>query len=219
MFFFFTWRTNLKKVTRNFKAKNGFWSSTFSQWCRWRIDLYVFIIITHTDRSSLLYSGSICGGVLEDPLQAPTCEHAFCGVEINHFFFYPFARLLWLRHVSMNGLDVYKHVPLIEYQLNLINWNLYHEFWRIYSVGRRRSFRDSHERFVSLIDRLNISCENEGCTTIVKLDALANHLTECDFNPKKLIECGKGCGILISKENITVNPPIDCPLQIFLLWN
>lgn len=23
-------------------------------------------------------SGSICGGVLEDPLQAPTCEHIFC---------------------------------------------------------------------------------------------------------------------------------------------
>ena len=24
--------------------------------------------------------GAICGGVLQDPLQAPTCEHAFCGV-------------------------------------------------------------------------------------------------------------------------------------------
>ena len=25
-------------------------------------------------------SGAICGGVLQDPLQAPTCEHAFCQV-------------------------------------------------------------------------------------------------------------------------------------------
>jgi hypothetical protein len=26
------------------------------------------------------FSGAICGGVLQDPLQAPTCEHAFCQV-------------------------------------------------------------------------------------------------------------------------------------------
>ena len=36
---------------------------------------------------------SICSGVLEDPLQAPTCEHAFCGVEINHSF-HQFFRLV-----------------------------------------------------------------------------------------------------------------------------
>ncbi len=57
---------------------------------------------------------------------------------------------------------------------------------------------------VMLFNRLNITCENEGCTTIVKLDALANHLAECDFNPKKLIECENGCGMMISKDNITV---------------
>jgi hypothetical protein len=51
---------------------------------------------------------------------------------------------------------------------------------------------------------LNITCENEGCTAIVKLDALANHLAECDFNPKKLVECENGCGMMISKDNVTV---------------
>lgn len=52
--------------------------------------------------------------------------------------------------------------------------------------------------------RLNITCENEGCTAVVKLDTLANHLAECDFNPKKLVECENGCGMMISKDNITV---------------
>ncbi len=52
--------------------------------------------------------------------------------------------------------------------------------------------------------RLNITCENEGCTAIVKLDALVNHLAECDFNPKKLVECENGCGMMISKDNVTV---------------
>jgi hypothetical protein len=58
--------------------------------------------------------------------------------------------------------------------------------------------------FVVFLNRLNITCENEGCTAIVKLDALANHLTECDFNPKKLVECENGCGMMISKDNVTV---------------
>jgi len=25
--------------------------------------------------------GSICGGVLQDPIQAPSCEHTFCQVK------------------------------------------------------------------------------------------------------------------------------------------
>jgi len=30
---------------------------------------------------------SICGGVLQDPLQAPSCEHTFCQVNKIQFFF------------------------------------------------------------------------------------------------------------------------------------
>ena len=38
--------------------------------CKRFIDNRIFHVV--------LCSGSICGGVLEDPLQAPTCEHIFC---------------------------------------------------------------------------------------------------------------------------------------------
>lgn len=52
--------------------------------------------------------------------------------------------------------------------------------------------------------RLSIKCENEGCTEIVKLDTLPNHLAVCEFNPKKLIECENGCGIFVSKDDLRV---------------
>lgn len=78
--------------------------------------------------------------------------------------------------------------------------------------------RRTKEKEYSFVNRLNITCENEGCTTIVKLDALASHLTECDFNPKKLIECEKGCGMMISKENLTVNTVICLNSSIILIF-
>ncbi len=68
----------------------------------------------------------------------------------------------------------------------------------------------------AFFDRLNITCENEGCTAIVKLDALANHLAECDFNPKKLVECENGCGMMISKDNVTVR--IDLSRWNISIW-
>ncbi len=68
-----------------------------------------------------------------------------------------------------------------------------------------------------LLNRLNITCENEGCTAIVKLDALANHLAECDFNPKKLVECENGCGLMISKDNVTVRIDFILKIQLFFL--
>jgi len=33
------------------------------------------------------FLGSICGGVLQDPLQAPSCEHTFCQVKKTFYFY------------------------------------------------------------------------------------------------------------------------------------
>lgn len=50
--------------------------------------------------------------------------------------------------------------------------------------------------------RLSISCDNAiyGCTQILKLDALTNHLEECEHNPKKPLPCERGCGSIIPKD-------------------
>lgn len=54
----------------------------------------------------------------------------------------------------------------------------------------------------NLLSRLSISCENSahGCTLIVKLDALASHLEECEHNPKRPMQCENGCGFVIPKD-------------------
>lgn len=51
---------------------------------------------------------------------------------------------------------------------------------------------------------LDITCENEGCNTLVKLEVLANHLTDCAYNKTKTIQCENGCGMMISNENLIV---------------
>ena len=101
-----------------------------------------FVCIQKRERRKWLLNcslslGAICGGVLQDPLQAPTCEHAFCGVGKKCVFVWLIICSCWSRFASMNGLHVYKHVRLIVCQSNLINWNQFHEFWKIYFVGRR----------------------------------------------------------------------------------
>ena len=55
--------------------------------------------------------------------------------------------------------------------------------------------------------RLSITCDNSiyGCTSILKLDALTNHLTECEHNPKKPVPCGQGCGLIIPMDELKAN--------------
>lgn len=55
---------------------------------------------------------------------------------------------------------------------------------------------------VFLFYRLSIACDNEmyGCALVLKLDALANHLDECEHNPKRPLPCEKGCGFVIPKD-------------------
>lgn len=58
----------------------------------------------------------------------------------------------------------------------------------------------------NLLSRLKIDCDNAavGCEAIVKLDLLAAHCLECDFNPKKPTTCEKGCGLTIPKDELKV---------------
>ena len=143
--------------------------------------------------------GPICGGVLQDPLQIPACEHAFCQVtrprqaQIETRLF---------RFVSSNGSPESPPVPSIEHRYTPISWRPFPEFSGPYSIGRSEKI---HWRHLESIDSsLSISCDNDGCPAVVKLDALSAHLAECGYNPKKLIACEKGCGMMFSKEELTV---------------
>ncbi|KAF6032219.1 RNF41 [Bugula neritina] len=59
----------------------------------------------------------------------------------------------------------------------------------------------------NLLARLTIKCENaaQGCTASIKLDSLASHLNECEFNPKKPVSCELGCGSTIPKDELSTH--------------
>ncbi len=57
---------------------------------------------------------------------------------------------------------------------------------RSWFIGCEEHFYLSARILRNLLARLDIRCDNEehGCTAVVKLDTLARHIKECDFNPK-----------------------------------
>lgn len=110
----------------------------------------------------------ICSGVLEDPLQAPQCEHAFCKDCIGE----------WLARQHSCPVD---RQPITPTDLKPVP----------------RILRN-------LLSRLQISCDNAsfGCTVVVKLDRLSIHQEECEHNPKRLVPCEQGCGLVIPKDEL-----------------
>lgn len=112
---------------------------------------------------------SICGGVLEDPLQAPSCEHAFCASCIHE----------WLNHQQSCPIDRRNLTPLQLKQVPRILKNL--------------------------LSKLMISCDNIsfGCEAIIRLDSLNSHLTQCQYNPKRPVQCERGCGLVVAFDELT----------------
>ncbi|ELT99533.1 hypothetical protein CAPTEDRAFT_128127 [Capitella teleta] len=110
----------------------------------------------------------ICSGVLEEPLQAPNCEHAFCGGCINE----------WLTRQPTCPVDRGAITP--------------------------NQLKPVPRILRNLLSRLEISCDNVsfGCTAVLKLDVLVNHLQECEFNPKMPVHCELGCGLVVPKDEL-----------------
>ncbi|GLV45679.1 early girl [Carabus blaptoides fortunei] len=111
---------------------------------------------------------TICSGVLEEPLQAPVCEHAFCRACIQE----------WISRQPTCPVD---RQPITSAQLRPVP----------------RILRN-------LLSRLCISCDNVsyGCQMVLKLDSLAAHVVECEFNPKRPLPCEQGCGLIIPKDEL-----------------
>lgn len=126
----------------------------------------------------------ICAGVLEEPLQAAVCEHAFCRACITE----------WLSRQPTCPVD----------RSSITTTNL----------------RPVPRILKNLLSRLSISCDNAiyGCTQILKLDSLNNHLDECEHNPKKPLPCERGCGSIIPKDEFKVRPISNQSFFIFNWW-
>lgn len=111
----------------------------------------------------------ICTGVLESPMQAPVCEHAFC--------------LACIREWLTRGRSTCP-VDRTEFTMSQLK-----------PVPRILK---------NLLSRLEINCDNHvyGCPQIIKLDLLANHIKDCEYNPKKPVTCVQGCGVTVPKDEM-----------------
>ena len=112
---------------------------------------------------------SICGQVLESPVQVRQCEHCFCGSCVNE----------WLKHQSVCPVD---RSP----------------------VSPRDDLIQPPRILRNLLGRLKISCINKefGCSAVVRLDTLQSHHNECQYNPKRPVECEKGCGLVVPLDEV-----------------
>ena len=71
---------------------------------------------------------------------------------------------------------------------------------------------------IKFLDKLNIKCDyaNQGCTSIVKLEQLANHTKDCKFNPNNQIANQTANPTANQIANPTANPTQEHPQQINL---
>jgi len=56
----------------------------------------------------------------------------------------------------------------------------------------------------NILDKLEIKCDfiGNGCPQVVTLESLRQHVSVCDFNPEKRVECVSGCGLIIKKADL-----------------
>ncbi|CAG0889552.1 unnamed protein product [Cyprideis torosa] len=111
---------------------------------------------------------SICSGVLENPVQAPQCEHAFCNLCIKQWLTQQLTCPIDRLPVTVDSL---KPVPRI---------------------------------LRNMLARVEIECDNKahGCPEKIKLEALNQHLEQCQYNPKFPVECPNECGLKVPKDEI-----------------
>lgn len=119
----------------------------------------------------------ICGLVLDSPLQIKDCEHCFCGSCIEE----------WLKHQRVCPVDRTPVPPSCE------------------GSSLSSALGPAPRILRNLLSRLRIKCENEvfGCQTVTHLEGLQLHLNQCEYNPRRPVECDRGCGSVVPLDELT----------------
>ena len=116
----------------------------------------------------------ICTGVLESPVQAPICEHAFCSACIRE----------WMSRGNSG-----RSTCPVDRQ----------EFTSPQLKPVPRILKNLLARLEISCDNASYGCE-----VITKLDLLPHHLKDCEHNPKKPVSCLQGCGLTVPKDEMKV---------------
>jgi hypothetical protein len=56
----------------------------------------------------------------------------------------------------------------------------------------------------NLLSKLRLRCDHaaHGCSSIVRLETLASHVHDCEFNPKRPVACTAGCSLIVAKDEL-----------------
>lgn len=123
---------------------------------------------------------SICLNVLENPVHG-TCGHVFCRLCI----------MTWLESGSQSRsghrrLRVLGTCPVDRQTLH------------------QDDLIEAALPFKALLSRLKIRCDyaDYGCSQVVMMGSLSDHMKVCNFNPDDLIECRNGCAKLYPRRHL-----------------
>lgn len=127
---------------------------------------------------------SICCGVLEDPVRG-NCGHVFCKICIT----------TWLErpgNYRING-----SCPVDR------------------SVMNRTDLISAAVNFRTMLSRLKITCDYKeyGCTKLISLSDMKDHIEKCNFNPEEIVQCTNGCEKLYQRKNL-VKRPHNCMKEL-----
>ena len=131
---------------------------------------------------------SICRDVLEDPLQSPSCEHAYCSICIQG----------WLVHRGTCPEDrLPLHIetlkPLFRYMKNDLDSLLIK--CKYQQIGCTAVCRlEDLPRHENECEHTAVICPNVGCQQVIEQQLFEQHLEECRFQAR---ECPNGCGLTI----------------------
>ena len=118
---------------------------------------------------------SICLNVLEKPVHG-TCGHVFCRLCI----------MTWLVRPGHRRVRVFGTCPVDRQTLH------------------QDDLIEAALPFKALLSRLRIRCDyaEYGCSQVVMVASLMDHVKVCNFNPEEMIECRNGCAKLYSRKQL-----------------
>jgi len=114
----------------------------------------------------------ICMAVLEDPVQVEPCGHAFCRSCIMNW--------IWITEDDVITCPVDRQPMAVE------------------------QLKPLPRLVLNMLAKLMVSCafKEHGCSSLMRLETLQDHVSSCDFNPKTPEICPGGCGLIVPRDEL-----------------
>lgn len=138
----------------------------------------------------------MCKLVLENPVQIP-CDHLFCYNCIKRRIATDKTCPVDLNPIKLSGESPVFKAPCMAFRNLLYKLNIRCDF-------RKRRLQIKHLRFGWL--KFFALTETVGCSNVMKMEDLADHVRSCKFNYEAEVVCDSGCNLTVTRrEYLTSN--------------